>query len=121
VLALTDGRGVDVAIDNVGTPQFEATRRSLATHGRWVLVGQLTGEFVPFNPAQLFLKNQSMVSVHSTSRTQLEDTLDLIARGAVMPVISERCRLEDLPDVHRRMERGGVSGRIVLRLDGAAA
>ena len=120
VLALTDGRGVDVAIDNVGTPQFEATRRSLATHGRWVLVGQLTGEFVPFNPAQLFLKNQSMVSVHSTSRTQLEDTLDLIARGAVKPVISERCRLEDLPAVHRRMERGGVSGRIVLRLDGAA-
>ena len=116
VLALTDGRGVDLAIDNVGTPQFDATRRSLAIHGRWVLVGQLNGDFVPFNPAQLFLKNQSMISVHSTSRVQLEDTLELIARGAVKPVISELCQLEELPAVHRRMERGGVTGRIVLRL-----
>ena len=47
-------------------------------------------------------------------------TFDYEARGAVKPVISEHCRLEDLPAVHRRMERGGVSGRIVLRLDGAA-
>ena len=120
VHAMTGGRGVDVAIDNVGTPQFEATRRSLAVNGRWVLVGQLTGDFVPFNPAQLFLKNQSMVSVHSTSRTQLEDTLDLIARGAVKPVVSEVCSLLDLPAVHRRMERGGVAGRMVLRMSEAA-
>lgn len=113
----TGGDGVDVAIDNVGTPQFEATRRSLAINGRWVLVGQLDGTFVPFNPAQLFLKNQSMVSVHSTSRAQLEDTLGLIASGAVKPVISQMCRMEDLPDVHRRMERGGVAGRTVLRMN----
>jgi D-arabinose 1-dehydrogenase-like Zn-dependent alcohol dehydrogenase len=120
----TDGHGVDVVIDNVGTLLFDATRRSLAVNGRWVLVGQLTGTFVPFNPAQLFLKNQSMVSVHSTSRTQLEDTLALIANGAVKPVVSELCGAGDLPDVHRRMERGGVAGRIVVRMnaeDGRAA
>ena len=113
---LTGGRGVDVAIDNVGTLQFEATRRSLATNGRWVLVGQLDGGFVPFNPAQLFLRNQSMLSVHSTSRAQLEDTLDLIARGAVRPVVTETCGIDEVAEVHRRMERGGVAGRIVLRM-----
>ena len=35
--ALTGSHGVDVAIDNVGTLQFEATQRSLATNGRRVL------------------------------------------------------------------------------------
>ncbi len=120
IRALTDGRGVDVVIDNVGTPQFDATRRSLAINGRWVMVGQLDGTFVPFNPAQLFLKNQSMVSVHSTSRAQLEDTLYLIARGAVSPVISEVCGLGDLPEVHRRMEQGGVAGRTVVRMNQGA-
>ena len=119
VLALTGGRGVDVVIDHVGTLQFEATRRSLAVHGRWVLVGQLTGDFVPFNPAQLFLKNQTLVSVHSTSRAQLEDTLDLIARGVVKPVIAQTCGLDELPAVHARLARGGVAGRIVLRPQGA--
>ena len=120
VRALTEGQGVDVVIDNVGTPQFDATRRSLAINGRWVMVGQLDGNFVPFNPAQLFLKNQSMVSVHSTSRAQLEDTLALIARGAVSPVISEVCGVDDLPEVHRLMEQGGVAGRTVVRMNQAA-
>jgi acryloyl-coenzyme A reductase len=120
VRALTQGQGVDVVIDNVGTPLFTPIRRSLATNGRWVLVGQLTGDFVPFNPAQLFLRNQSMLSVHSTTRTQLEDTLALIARGDIRPVISGIHGFEDIAAVHQRMERGGVSGRIVIRPGGAS-
>jgi D-arabinose 1-dehydrogenase-like Zn-dependent alcohol dehydrogenase len=110
-----------VVIDNVGTPLFTAMRRSLAVNGRWVLVGQLTGDFVPFNPAQLFLRNQSMLSVNSTTRAQLEDTLALIARGEIRPVISGVESLRDVGAVHERMERGSVAGRIVVRPEGALA
>jgi acryloyl-coenzyme A reductase len=116
VAAMTGKHGVDVVIDNVGTPVFEAVRRSLAVNGRWVLVGQLTGGFVPFSPAQLFLRNQSMLSVHSTSRAQLEDSLVLIARGLVRPVIAETCSLDEVAAAHTRMEAGGVAGRLVVRL-----
>ncbi|MGT2477647.1 alcohol dehydrogenase catalytic domain-containing protein [Paraburkholderia terrae] len=121
VKKLTGGDGVDVVIDNVGTPVFDAARRSLATNGRWMLVGQLGGEFVSFNPAQLFLKNQSIMSVHSTSKTQLEDTLALIARGVVHPVISMACELDQLPLVHRSMEEGAVTGRVVIRAGRASS
>jgi D-arabinose 1-dehydrogenase-like Zn-dependent alcohol dehydrogenase len=115
VRKLTGGEGVDVVIDNVGTPSFTAMRKSLAINGRWVLVGQLTGDFVPFNPAQLFLRNQSMLSVHSTTRAQLEDVLALVARGDIRPVISGVHSLDEVAAVHERMERGSVPGRIVLR------
>jgi acryloyl-coenzyme A reductase len=121
VQSLTGGAGVDVLIDNVGTPLFTAMRRSLAANGRWVLVGQLTGDFVPFNPAQLFLRNQSMLSVNSTTRAQLEDTLALIARGAIRPVISGVEGLHNVGTVHARMERGSVAGRIVVRPEGVPA
>ena len=115
VLALTEGDGVDVLIDTVGTPLFNAMRRSLAINGRWILVGQVTGDFVPFNPAQLFLRNQSMLSVHSTTRAQLVDTLKLIARGDIRPVIAGVHDLEEIGEVHGRMEQGSVAGRIVVR------
>jgi D-arabinose 1-dehydrogenase-like Zn-dependent alcohol dehydrogenase len=115
VKALTEGEGVDVVVDCVGTVAFDAMRRSLGMNGRWVLVGQLTGDFVPFNPAQLFLRNQSMLSVHSTTRRQLEDVLDLIARGDVQPVIGGVHPLDDIRDVHACVERGGVTGRMVVR------
>ena len=115
VRELTQGEGVDVVIDTVGTVLFDPMRRSLGINGRWILVGQLTGDFVPFNPAQLFLRNQSMLSVHSTTRRQLEDCLTLVARGDVRPVISGIHSLSEIRQVHERVERGGVPGRIVVR------
>ncbi len=115
VKELTSGEGADVLVDNVGTVQFEAMRRSLGVNGRWLLIGQLTGDFVPFNPAQLFLRKQSMLSVHSTTRKQLEDCLALIARGEIRPVVSGVHPLSEIRQVHERVERGGVPGRIVVR------
>ena len=97
---LTGGPGVDVAIDNVGSQLFEPIRRSMGIGGRWILIGQLTGQFVPFNPAQLFLKNVSMLSATSTTRRQLEDCLALVARGAVKPIISLALPLEEAAKAH---------------------
>ncbi len=114
----TNGRGVDVAIDNVGSPIFEPTRRSIAVGGRWLLIGQLTGQFVPFNPAQLFLKNISMLSATSTTRKQLQDCLALVARGDVKPIVSKSLPLERAAEAHRAVEAGSALGRILLRPNG---
>jgi D-arabinose 1-dehydrogenase-like Zn-dependent alcohol dehydrogenase len=114
----TNGQGVDVAIDNVGSQLFEPIRRSMGIGGRWILIGQLTGQFVPFNPAQLFLKNVSMLSATSTTRRQLEDCLALVARGAVKPIISMALPLAEAARAHTLVEAGKVAGRIVLRPNG---
>ncbi len=114
VRALSGGEGVDVAIDNVGSDVFEPTRRSLAEGARWVLVGQLTGAFVRFNPAQLFLRDIALLSARSTSRAQLEDALGLVARGRVRPVIAARLPLAAAAEAHRMMERASPTGRILL-------
>ncbi len=114
----TGGAGVDVAIDNVGSQLFGPIRRSMAIGGRWLMIGQLTGQFVPFNPAQLFLKNVSMLSATSTTRKQLEDCLDLVARGAVKPIISLALPLERAAQAHEMIEAGKAAGRIVLRPNG---
>ena len=63
--------------------------------GRIVLVGQVTGDFVSLNPAQLFLRNISILSAKGVSRAQLADALDLVARRRIKPVVEEVCRLDD--------------------------
>jgi acryloyl-coenzyme A reductase len=115
VKAATDGQGVDVVIDNVGSPIFDPVRRSIAVGGRWLLIGQLTGQFVPFNPAQLFLKNVSMLSATSTTRKQLQDCLQMVARGQVKPIVSHRLPLEQAAEAHRLVESGRALGRILLQ------
>ena len=112
---LTAGEGVDVVIDNVGTPLFQPTRRSLAKAGRWVLVGQLTGDFVPFNPAQLFLRGISLLSATSTTRDELRQVLGLLQRGALRAVLDRSLPLAEAAQAHLAVERGEVTGRITLR------
>ncbi|WP_367931530.1 alcohol dehydrogenase catalytic domain-containing protein [Aquamicrobium sp.] len=114
VKALTEGEGVDVVIDNVGSPLFQPTRKSLAMGGRWIFVGQLTGDFVQLNPAQLFMRDISIRSVKSTSLAQLRDCLRMVALGQVRPVITDRLPLEMAAEAHRMVESGRSTGRILL-------
>ncbi len=115
VRRLTGGRGVDVAVDNVGNLLFQPIRKSIAVGGRWLMIGQLTGDFVPFNPAQLFLKNISLLAATSTTRDQLRQCLDMVARGDIRPIVSERLPLSEARRAHQLVEAGAVSGRILLQ------
>jgi acryloyl-coenzyme A reductase len=112
---LTGGRGVDVAIDNVGSQVFEPIRRSMADGGRIVLVGQLTGEFMTVNPAQLFLRNISILSAKGVSRLQLADALDLVARRRIRCAVEEVYPLDAAAETHRLVEAGLSTGRLVLK------
>ena len=111
----TNGEGVDVAIDNVGSVLFEPTRRSLGMGARWIFVGQLTGDFVKLNPAQLFMRDISIKSAKSTSRKQLQDSLELVRLGQVKPVISMTLPLEEAPRAHELVETGKAFGRVLLK------
>lgn len=115
LMRLTNGEGVTVVIDNVGSVLFEPTRRSLGMGARWIFVGQLTGDFVKLNPAQLFFKNVQIKSAKSTSREQLRDSLKLVAAGLVKPFIQERWPLERAAEAHALVESGRTTGRILLK------
>ena len=47
-------------------------------------------------------------------RADLEALLQLLASGAIRPRIAERIGLDGVAEAHRRLEAGGVGGRIVL-------
>ncbi len=112
---ITRGKGVDVAIDNVGSDTFQPTRRSLAMGARWIFIGQLTGEFVKLNPAQIFMRDISIRSAKSTNRRQFIDSMELVRRGLVKPMISHVLPLEAAAEAHRMAESAAPVGRIVLK------
>jgi acryloyl-coenzyme A reductase len=114
VKALTGGEGVACALDTVGTPVFTPTRRSLARGGRWVLIGQLTGDFVPFNPAQLFLKGISMLSATSTTCEELRLSLQLLRPGGIRAVLGPCFELARAAEALALVQSGAAVGRVLL-------
>jgi 2-desacetyl-2-hydroxyethyl bacteriochlorophyllide A dehydrogenase len=108
------GRGVDVAIDTVGSAVFHELRRSIVLGGRLVLVGEVTGAPIEVDMAMIYRRGLTIRSATGTSRRQLEMALKLVAAGSVKPVVERTMPLGDAALAHRMVEDNAVTGRIVL-------
>jgi propanol-preferring alcohol dehydrogenase len=117
LLDLTHGHGVDVAIDYVSsTSTLQAGARALGRHGRLVTLG---GAGKPFQVSSLdlLLKEQDLLGSRYVTRAEIRDTLELVARKEVWPIVSEVSRLAGAEALHARLERGEVTGRAAILID----
>ncbi len=114
VKQLTDGRGADIVVDNVGSRVFTASFKSLALGGRYVMVGQLFREDITINPAFIFFQRAQILGVGSARRDQLEDVVALAARGVIKPIVAKVLSLDQIAEAHAMVERGDLFGRVLI-------
>lgn len=143
VMALTAGRGVDVVFDNVGEAVMEASLKSLAYNGRYLMMGFASNKVVADEafivPRQILLSNASLMGV-TLSYTE-PDMIGMIKgamgwnfpprtlgesihtqiceaylNGEIKAVIGEAIEFESIPKAMACMARGDSTGRTVARL-----
>lgn len=121
VLQITDGAGVDIAIEALGFPvTFEQALSLLGDGGRMVPVGLAAGAqtaAVAIN--RLVRRGQQIVgSYGARTRTDLPAVVDLAARGIIdyQSVVSLRVPLEQADATYRLLEKGAVAGRAVVEM-----
>jgi propanol-preferring alcohol dehydrogenase len=113
---LTRGDGIDVAIDYVSsTATLEAAIKSLGRRGRLVTLGG-AGQPFQVNARALLLKEQDILGSRYVTRSEILDSLDLVRRGEVWPLVSEIHPLAEAELLHNRIERGLVTGRAALMI-----
>ncbi len=121
ILDVTDGRGAEVVLDNVGHPDvFSACFRATAPQGRYVLTGQIESRKVSFHPAFVFGKEVAILGSNSTSMATFMRALDLVAEKKVRPV-TQTFPLAEAAEVHTRMETGGITASRPDRAGGCSA
>ena len=114
----TDGTGVNVVLDHVGTPVFAAAVRSLAPEGRFVTCGVTAGHTGELHLGQLFVKGITLMGVGRPDNKRIAATmrglLAMIAQGQVTPVIAAVFGLDEIAEAHQMMESSEFFGKIVL-------
>jgi propanol-preferring alcohol dehydrogenase len=116
LIEMTGGRGIDVAIDFVSTPATqEAAVAALGIGGRLAILG---GSAQPFTlPAGAVLaKELEILGSRYVTRQEVMETLAIVARRDVWPVVSETVPLEQAEALHDRIERGEIFGRAALMM-----
>ena len=122
VMALTDGRGVDVVFDPVGGELFDPALSCLAWGGRILLVGFVGG--IPKIPAnRLLVKHRSaMGSALRYFRWYAPEKLEKSAaelmrwygEGKLKPLVSETYPLEECTAAIRRLTERQALGKVVV-------
>lgn len=114
LLDLTNGRGVEVAIDYVSTNStLEAAAKALARRGRLVTLGG-AGETFQLSASDLLYKEQAVLGSRYITRRELLETLDIVARGEIWPLVTDIQPWTEAEAVHERVENGEVTGRAAL-------
>jgi propanol-preferring alcohol dehydrogenase len=121
VLALTDGHGVDAAIDMVASREtLEACVRSLGRAGRLVIIGNRPRDVFGKDPTfsvdpQLVLNR--MLEIHGSRYVNLGEiaqTLELLRQRRLKAVVTRTFPLEGAEEAHELLRRNELVGRAAL-------
>jgi NADPH2:quinone reductase len=120
VRRLTGGRGVDLAVDSVGSTLL-ASIECLTYKGRCVTVGDMGRGRRPIDPAVLMAQNLTLTGVFLGAELMIGDGRNLVrrligevARGELKVVVDQEFALADAAAAHAYIEGRNAFGRVLL-------
>jgi len=123
---LTGGKGVNVVYDPVGGELAQVALRSLAWHGRYLVVGFACGE-IPNFPANIaLLKEASIIGVHwgawgnhspGDSLKNMAELAAMVESGKLKPRITESYPFDQFMNAFAAITERRAKGKIVLTFD----
>ena len=127
--------GFDVIFDGVGEDGYRRSRAALRPGGLLVAIGYSAGvqekrrlltmlgwiarlylwRWLPGGKRAFFYSINVMRALHPAwFREDLGRLLGLLEGGAIRPTVAERISFERVAEAHRRIEAGGLRGKLVL-------
>jgi threonine dehydrogenase-like Zn-dependent dehydrogenase len=116
VKSLTDGRGVDIAVDAVGHPDALDTAIRLARKGGTVSVVGVYAERQTVHMGLVWINNLTFVTGQANVIAHLDPVLALMQSGRIdiAPLVSREMPLTDAPDAYEAYAQHSAL-KIVLR------
>jgi NADPH:quinone reductase-like Zn-dependent oxidoreductase len=116
VRALTNRRGADVVIENVGEATWDESLRSLGRGGRLVSCGATTGPKVGFDMRRLFWYQWSILGSTMGNDAEYREIVRLLGTGELRPIVDRVFPFRDAQAAFERLERGEQLGKIAVEV-----
>ena len=107
----TNNSGLDVVIDFVSSKSsLETGTELLGSGGRLLTLGG-SGEFFNVDSGNMLLKEIEIIGSRYCSKQEVIDSLNLVSRGLITPLVTEKVSPNQANDLHIRIEKGNIIGR----------
>ena len=114
VLDITEGRGVDVVLEHIGTATWEQSIASLAKNGRLVSCGVTTGNIGTINIRKMYQKELTVMGAALGTGAELRILIHLAGQRKLQPIIDRVLPLHDARQAHLLLENRQNFGKICL-------
>ena len=134
---LTNGKGVDHALDPVGGKHLMQSYRALSKGGKLYTFGassaipgkrrnmfaalKMWWQMPKFDPLRMMNSNKAVFGVHlgtwekdEIMREQMEDIVEMYRNGNLKPIVDSIFKLDDVPKAHSYMHERKNKGKILL-------
>ena len=115
-LAWTQGRGVDVVVENVGEAVWGAAMKSLVRGGRLVTCGATTGDQPPADLRRIFIRQLQILGSTYGDVSEFRDLLTFVDRTGLQPVIDSTYSLAEVHAALDRLDSSQQFGKVALDL-----
>ncbi|MBA3895138.1 MAG: zinc-binding dehydrogenase [Gemmatimonadales bacterium] len=116
VMALTTGRGVDVAIDSVGGAGWRDTIGALVPLGRMAVCGATAGDAPSISIREIYQSHRRILGAPLGTRAEFTALLRAFAAGRLAPVVHAVVPLERIHEGLRLLERREIFGKIAVAI-----
>ena len=116
VYQMTDKRGVDVVVDNVGTT-FPEAFRAAGRGGRILTVGNTGNPRVEIDNRFIFAKHLSLIGSTMGTHSDFKKVMSLVFSGRLTPVLDRTYPLSEAGAAQERLAAGDQMGKITLAID----
>jgi 2-desacetyl-2-hydroxyethyl bacteriochlorophyllide A dehydrogenase len=114
IFKMTNRRGVDVVVDNVGQASWMTSLRALTRGGRMLVVGNTSGYDIQIDSRYIFAKHLSIIGSTMSTQADFRRVMEMVFAGKLKPVIDSVMPLQEASKAHAMLEQGEVFGKIVL-------
>jgi NADPH:quinone reductase-like Zn-dependent oxidoreductase len=111
---LTNGRGVDIALDTVGAATWPVNFKAVRRGGRIVHCGVTTGTEATVNISQLYWNHLVVMGSTMGSDEEFRQLLAAVSASHMRPVVDSVHPLNRVREATQLMEAGDQFGKIVL-------
>lgn len=117
VRRVTNKRGVDVVLENVGAATWDTSLKACTGGGKVVVCGATTGPNPKADLQRVFIRQLSIIGVTIGNFEEFRTLIDAAERKLFVPHIDRVYPLAEAPDALRYMEAGEQTGKIGIAVN----
>lgn len=117
VRELTDGRGVSVVFEHIGTATWNRSLEMCRPGGTVVTAGATSGDKVTMDVTELFVKQIRILSSRVANMGAALAAARQLSLGRFKPLVGVVMPLEEIAEAHRRVEASEVAGKVLVTFD----